>query len=495
MKPEVLKEKLREALWQVVDRHAAVLSATLTGSFVDNPSLEGISDIDFVLVLDEINAPRFDALHADFATTLTPILRDAGFRLHINATLGPLKFNEPDLAVLHLMLYSHQGHVDHVVQSPFTCLDWQRSSHYRKQSLADVYPVFALQPRHFLGSRRSLSDYLRDFRDNTVSYRELICNEVGYQEAKRGKPMTLRDRHEFAYHVIRFLMRNLLKLVHRQHEVPSGAAMMEAFFELFPERQTAITDFFTKLTIKKRALDFRDPIANLDTELEAFLAVYEQQFREAFFTEASRHLIFRHAETPSNRSSDGQVRFLGRSNPGIGPVASSAWDQLSEQAAELQPTAIYSSPLMRCVESLGKIGLTPTQHDDRLLEIDYGAVEGLTIAEARQQHPSLFAAWAQGEDAPFPGGENSTMVLHRIKSFIADHWGRAKGDTITCTHNVVLRCLVGEVMGVPMSDWHRLRIGHLAPITFVHTKRFGLFIDLHDAVERDIFQHYATKAG
>jgi len=490
MKAEVLKDRLREQLWQVVDRHHAVLSATLTGSFVDHPTLEGISDIDFVLVLDRINLVRYDTLLKDFREALEPVLSEAGYRLHINPTLGPLKFNESDLAVLHLMLYSHEGHVDHVIQSPFTCLDWQRSIHHRKRPMAEIYPVFGLQPRHFLGSRRSLSDYLKDFRANTVSYRELIVDEVGYHEKKCGKPMTVRDRHEFAYHVIRFLMRNLLKLVRREHEVPTGSAMLDAFFEVFPDREEAISEFFMKLTAKKRALDFSEPIPTLDAELEAFLATFESQFRKTFFDDATRHVIFRHAETSGNRDDEGNLLFLGRSDVPILPELSTTWDRLADSITDLKPTAIYASPMTRCRQSLEKIGLEPTHVDERLREIEYGLAEGLNFSSAREWFPELFAAWSKGEDAPFPDGENTANVRERVRSFVNEHW--TGGNSITCSHNVVVRCLVGETLGVPQREWYRLKIPHLAPITFIQTRRFGLFVDLNETVEREIFQSFAA---
>src|SRR5262245_7038285 len=222
MSGRALKDELCRLLWGVVDRHDFVRSATLTGSFVESAGLEGISDIDFVVVVDRLDKDRMQRLQEDFDLALRPALRVAEFDFRINATLGPLKFNDHRLAVLHLMLYSHESHVSHVINSPFTCLDWQRSAHVRKRSLADVYPVFALQPRHFLGSRRSAKDYLRDLHAGTISYRELVCDDDGYKEETRGKPMTERDRHEFAYHVMRFLMVNSLKLLQRRNTTPDA---------------------------------------------------------------------------------------------------------------------------------------------------------------------------------------------------------------------------------------------------------------------------------
>jgi broad specificity phosphatase PhoE len=125
--------------------------------------------------------------------------------------------------------------------------------------------------------------------------------------------------------------------------------------------------------------------------------------------------------------------------------------------------------------------------DPRLVEIAYGDCDGLSVAAARERHPELFAAWQRGEDPCFPGGgENSAAVLARIQNFAREQWRPDGPPTLVCTHNVVLRCLVGRLLGVPMTDWHRLHIPHLAPIHLV-ASRFGLFVDLDEAVERQVF--------
>jgi ribonuclease H / adenosylcobalamin/alpha-ribazole phosphatase len=73
----------------------------------------------------------------------------------------------------------------------------------------------------------------------------------------------------------------------------------------------------------------------------------------------------------------------------------------------------------------------------------------------------------------------------------ADHvWREAEGNTAVCTHNVVLRCLVGHGLGVPRTEWHRLEIPHVAPITIVQTREHGWFIDLEESVERRVFANF-----
>lgn len=485
-----LKAELFARAWEVVDRHAFVRSATLAGSFVDAPTLEGISDIDLVVVVDRLDRARMELLQSDFDAALRPTLARHAYDFRINATLGPLKFNAPRLAVLHLMLYARDAHVAHVIHSPFTCLDWQRSPMVRKQTLADVYPVFGLQPRHFLGSRRSASDYLKDLRAGTISYRELVCSDAGYEEQPRGKPMTERDRHEFAYHVMRFLMGNTLKLLQRHNETRSAEATLAAYFAVFPSGAETFAPLYRSLAAKKRSLDFSEPLPDLLAKLETFVSAFEAEFRRVFEKTASRHLIFRHAATALN----GGGRFQGRIDPRVLPIASADVAALQAACDELKPACAFSSPLTRARESLRPLGVGPPTIDARLAEIDYGRVDGLTFAEARERFPATFAALDRGDEPAFPGGEATDDVLRRLESFVRERWTASSPPSVVCSHNVVLRCLVGSTLGVPKRDWYRLRVPHLGPIFVIATREHGVFVDLPVAVERELFSEWAKDA-
>lgn len=491
-----MKREIVHALHSVADSIPWVLSATLTGSFLSSDDLSGVSDIDYIVIVDQLHRERFESIQAAFREQLEPVVKSHGWKLRINPTLGPLKFNDQQTAVLHLMLYSREAHVKHVIDSPFTCFDWQLSPVNHRASMADIYPAFALQPRHFVSARRSITDYLSDYRSRVVSYRELVCNDVAYEERKQLKPMTVRDQHEFAYHIIRFLMKNVVKLFTRSNRDLPSDALQATFFRYFPTEETSIRALFHELSTCKHSQQFERPVDNLDERLESFAATFEQQFRSIFHSTATRHIVFRHAPTPQNYAADGSVRFLGRSNPEIFPLEHMALADLSTAVSSLSDPCFFSSPLTRCQQSLRSLDSTVEfATDDRLQEINYGACEGMTVQAARNSHPALFQAWQQGQDPRFPGGECTEDVLQRSLAAMSDIWDRSQGDTVTCTHNVVLRGLVGNALGVPRSQWYRLKIPHLAPITFIRTQEHGVFLDLTPEVERQIFQSFSDTVN
>jgi ribonuclease H / adenosylcobalamin/alpha-ribazole phosphatase len=494
-----LKADIIQAIWRVVDRYPWIVSATFTGSFLTSETLLAISDIDLVMVVSHLDSNRFDSLQHACDEALRPILRDSGFALKINPTLGPLKLNDQNTAVLHLMLYSRAAHVEHVLKSPFTCFDWQRSSEFRKQSLAEVYPVFALQPHHFVSARRSVSEYLKDYRAGIVSYRELVCSANGYEERRAEQPMTLRARHEFAYHILRFLMQNLVKLVERQNEAPDGSQLAETFLRIFPLDADDVRHLYAELVAKKQSGDFTWPVPDLNRRLEIFVTNFEAQFRRMFITDATRHIVYRHASTELNYAASGERRFVGRSNPEIAAVDDKALENLLAALRNEQIVAAYVSPLLRCQQThevvASRLSVPAATHDERLLEIDYGQCEGQSTSVARRSQPDLFAAWARGEDCAFPGGESTADVACRALDFAESTWQATGGATMACTHNVVLRTLVGHSLCVPQTMWHRLQIPHLQPITFVRTKSHGWFADLDESIERHVFSQFSIGEG
>jgi len=477
-----MKLGVQAALWRAVDRLDYVLSATLAGSFATGTGLDGFSDIDTIIITDELDAERFACIQQVFREELAPVLTAHGWELRINATLGPLKFNDERTAVLHLMLYSKAGHRNHVVKSPFTCLDWQRSPIWRTRPMTEVYPVFSLQPRHFFSARRSAKDYLADLNAGLVSYRELHF-EGGYHEVKLGKQMEVRDRHEFAYHILRFLMQNALKLVRRVNEVSEGETLVADIAGVFPDGMDTFGPLYLRLARMKKEMDFSTPVEDLIGRISAFVAAFEAQFRDEFEGRALRQAWVRHAPTAMNRGEGLGAVLQGRSDPPILDIAAdavapahAAWEALGRPEA-------WSSPLSRAVATARAVTGVDPKTDAALLEIDYGSCEGLTASEATAAHPELAAGWRAGTDPAFPGGENSAAVLARARAFLT----RQDRPALVATHNVVLREVLGDLMSVPRAQRHRLRIPYLTPITLVRSPRFGWFANLEETVETACF--------
>ena len=164
------KRRFALALFESIGSTQGVLSTTLVGSFCSQPGIEGISDIDTIVIVDRITQSLFSEIHKSVKSAAKPeLLGLPKHQLVINDTFGPLKIDTPETVVLHLMIYDVEGHRKHVLESPFTCFDWEKSLTFHGTSLRDIYPVLRLQPSHFSEARRGMKDYIDDIRRGSIS--------------------------------------------------------------------------------------------------------------------------------------------------------------------------------------------------------------------------------------------------------------------------------------------------------------------------------------
>ncbi|ATC64736.1 hypothetical protein CMV30_12620 [Nibricoccus aquaticus] len=444
------KQTFASALALSLGEIPGIRSVTFTGSFVEKPGLTGISDIDVIVIVDALTEEIFSACRKATTAISPALLGLPSHQLRINDTFGPLKFDEPGLVVVHLMIYDLQGHREHVLKSPFTCLDWERSTHVLGSSLRDIYPVLALFPRHFLDARRSLNNYLDDLAAGSISFRRYEFSSSGCCEQAERLNLDPRHQGEYAYHIVNNLVANYAKLVAgRNHKLSQ-----QEFFAFWRDYLPACIPFiewFSKIAAIKQERECSFPVDTISHTRE-FITAFADHLNDTWQRRATRHLFLRHGKTALNDGS-----FLGqRRDPGIltlpPPLAA-------------RPSRIFSSPAIRCQTTAA--ALAPAvfiEVDPRLHEIDYGSAEGLSIAKLRTERPELFAAWSRHEDPRFPGGENTSDVHERLQSFIA---GLDERPSLVVSHNVVLRCLLGAGLNIPRHQWHLIPVDHLETVALL----------------------------
>jgi probable phosphoglycerate mutase len=153
--------------------------------------------------------------------------------------------------------------------------------------------------------------------------------------------------------------------------------------------------------------------------------------------------IFRHGETEWSRTG----RYTGRTDI---PLTAAG----EQEAASLRPwigdrrfSLVLSSPLLRAWETCRLAGLAGVARKaDDLLEWDYGACEGRTATEIREEA----AGWVIWNDG-VPGGETVEEVGVRARRVI-DQVVQAPGDVALFAHGHVLRILAACWIGLPPRD-------------------------------------------
>lgn len=419
-------------------------SVTFTGSFVEKAGLACISDIDVVVVVESLTQACFAACQSAVTSVAPADLGLPNHRLIINDTFGPLKFDQPGVIVIHLMVYDLDTHRDHVLKSPFTCLDWERSLFYTGCSLRTIYPVLPLQPRQFFEARRSLNNYLEDIASGKISYRRHHFADGIRSEIVERLHLDRRHQGEYAFHIVRNLVANYAKLVRQENRQPTEAALLDFWRQHLPNCSDFI-DWFGRLSVLKHARQSDFPADTADRTQE-FLRSFSRELEHTWKQRATRHLFVRHASTDLN---DGT--FLGqRRDPPI---------SVKPAALAVTPRNVFTSPALRCRHTATALAPDPTATvDARLHEIDYGRAEGLTFAALAANHPEMAIGWQRGEDPSFPEGENTSVVADRLNSFLDE---LPEEPSLVVTHNVVLRCLLGAGLGLPLSSWHRIPVAHL----------------------------------
>jgi probable phosphoglycerate mutase len=114
-----------------------------------------------------------------------------------------------------------------------------------------------------------------------------------------------------------------------------------------------------------------------------------------------------------------------------------------ERARTLRPrlagerfTHVYSSPLQRAMRTAQLAGFPQPLPDPLLVEWDYGAYEGITSRQIREQRPD-WELWRDG----CPDGETIGEVRVRASRFLEKLAAVAEGPVLVFSHGHFLRVL------------------------------------------------------
>ena len=137
----------------------------------------------------------------------------------------------------------------------------------------------------------------------------------------------------------------------------------------------------------------------------------------------------------------------------------------------LEPTALYTSPLPRALETATIISNTlgiGLCHRDNLKEADVGLLGGLTQEEMRQQYPDFMRIWSQDPStAVMPKGESILQVQERAWTTIEEVSRRHMEENVALvSHSFTILGLLCKFLGIPLINFLRLRLGE-ASITLL----------------------------
>ena len=168
----------------------------------------------------------------------------------------------------------------------------------------------------------------------------------------------------------------------------------------------------------------------------------------------NRVLLWRHGQTDWNMIN----RFQGHSDIPLNDVGRYQAKHAAEILAGMNPTAIISSDLGRAratAQALADlVGLPVTTHEN-LRETNGGLWEGKTGKENRAEDFQNFIRWIDGDDNPAgtTGERRSEVAARAVGVIMKELEGKTDQLLVVATHGGTARCVLGELLQLPLSHW------------------------------------------
>jgi probable phosphoglycerate mutase len=174
-------------------------------------------------------------------------------------------------------------------------------------------------------------------------------------------------------------------------------------------------------------------------------------------------MFARHGRTAWNAAG----RYQGRSDPPISGDGVADAEDLARALRDRKPASIVASPARRAMMTAeivaARLGVPCVQVDGRLVEIAYGAWEGLTQVEVKARWPDQLRLWKRSPGTMrFPGGESLEEARERLLAFVAGSpvLKSARGPVLAVGHGGLIRLAMLEATGSPLADYRGVLVGH-----------------------------------
>ena len=442
----ILSKEIKNSLFQL----NFVKSVTIVGSFNDkNKNLMNVGDIDVVIILDEFNEKKFQICNAEIKKLNQLISQNTGLKLKINSTFGPIKFYSKKNIIIHLMIYDIKSHKQHVIESPFTCYDWERSDNFVGMKLSNVSPVYNIFKQDLYNSKRNYLDYLKDISKSRISFKKYKFTKNNYYLKKDYLDLDKKNKIEFSFHIIKNLIINFLKFYKDKNYLPNNKEILKTFSNICKADIELKKNFIELINAKNNR---KNKLSFNEIEFCKKFIFYYLKNLEKCFNKSSYFCFIRHNKTKYNDGSffgqkrDSKIIDTNKNKELLKFTFSKCFVSKTKRASQTARLYIKNKNIII---------------DNNLNEINYGLAEGLNIQQLETQFPKILSSWRLKKDPYFPKGENTKDVLNRLNIFlnkILKEENKIDNDVLIVTHNVLLRCLIGKFLKLEIYDWYKIKI-------------------------------------
>jgi len=173
-----------------------------------------------------------------------------------------------------------------------------------------------------------------------------------------------------------------------------------------------------------------------------------------------RILLVRHGETDWNKAH----RFQGRSDVPLNQTGRDQAHTLAEALKGEHITAIYSSPLVRALETARILKVyhssAPLLQAEGLVEMDLGDYEGMQAQQWAEKYPNFRKAWLEAPlSARMPGGESIQEVQRRAIDTLEriTMCYQPESTLLVCSHNFVNRAILCHALHLSLDRFRELQ--------------------------------------
>ena len=153
-------------------------------------------------------------------------------------------------------------------------------------------------------------------------------------------------------------------------------------------------------------------------------------------------------------------------DPALSPTGASQARALAQRVRPLGIRRIIASPLLRAKTTAEIIASDldlSLEIDSRLLEIDFGKLEGMTFKEASAVYPGTTDSWqALAGDFSFPSGENFRDFDSRCEAMAEAARNAPEENVMLVAHGGVLRGILCHLLAVEADGPLRFRLAYAA---------------------------------
>ncbi len=170
-------------------------------------------------------------------------------------------------------------------------------------------------------------------------------------------------------------------------------------------------------------------------------------------------LLIRHGQTEWNKERRIQG---GRSDTTLSPAGKQQADEIGQALSNTEISAIYSSPLIRAINTAKAIALyhhIDIKIEPDLRELEVGEMEGKAISSLVTDFSHYLLQWNAGLGTEkLPGGESLSDLRERAWNIITRISAKHREETVVVvSHYFVILTIICAALNIPLPTLRKMR--------------------------------------